>query len=67
MKLSLDQDLCTGHGRCYSVAPEVIEPDSEGYNRARGTTVEIASAHECSARRGVKSCPEGALSIVGAE
>ena len=26
--LRIDRDICTGHGRCYDTAPDLIEPDS---------------------------------------
>ena len=32
MKLHIDADACTGHGRCYVLAPEVFEPDDEGHS-----------------------------------
>ena len=32
MKLRIDADACTGHGRCYVLAPEVFEPDDEGHS-----------------------------------
>ena len=32
MKLRIDAEACTGHGRCYVLAPEVFEPDDEGHS-----------------------------------
>ena len=31
MKLRIDESVCTGHGRCYSLVPELFEPDDRGY------------------------------------
>src|SRR5579885_2746606 len=30
MKVVIDGERCSGHGRCYSLAPEVFEADDEG-------------------------------------
>ena len=35
MRIEVDVELCTGHGRCYSLAPEVYEADDEGYCATR--------------------------------
>ncbi|MEQ8716134.1 MAG: ferredoxin [Acidimicrobiales bacterium] len=59
----MDADLCTGHGRCYAHAPEVFEPDDEGYNAARGEVAEVAAAQTEAAQRAVDSCPERALTV----
>ena len=36
MKLQIDFEKCTGHGRCYSLAPEVYEPDDVGLDAREG-------------------------------
>ena len=65
MKMKIDEELCTGHGRCAHFAPNVFRLDDDGYNADRGGTVEIAPGEERNATMGMKSCPERALSIVG--
>lgn len=30
-RVSVDPDLCTGHGRCYSLAPDVFDADEVGH------------------------------------
>jgi ferredoxin len=55
---------CTGHGRCYSVAPAVFDADDEGYNVAIGTRITVPDELESAARAGVASCPEAALVVV---
>ncbi|MDN2495241.1 ferredoxin [Nocardia nova] len=61
MKLRIDGGLCTGHGRCYSVAEDVYVPDEEGYSANRDVEREVLPGHEESARLGAYSCPEGAI------
>ena len=31
MRIRVDEELCTGHGRCYALAPEVYAPDDRGH------------------------------------
>ena len=63
MKITVDGALCTGHGRCYSLAPDIFEPDDEGYNAHRDTPIDIPSDEEDSALTAVHSCPEGAITL----
>jgi len=64
MRIELDREACTGHGRCYSLAPEVYEADDDGYcARSPG---EVPPELERAARIGVESCPEQALTILDA-
>ncbi|MFC9427005.1 ferredoxin [Streptomyces sp. NPDC056987] len=65
MKYTVDGSLCTGHGRCYTLAPDVYLPDDEGYNLRRDDTVEIAPGQEAGARRGARGCPERAIGLDG--
>ena len=43
MRISVDAEQCNGHGRCYTVSPEVYAPDDEGYCADRGRSREIAA------------------------
>jgi ferredoxin len=65
MKLTIDATLCTGHGRCYTLAPDLLSYDDEGFVSQRGTTIDIAAGDEESAREAAMSCPEGAITIDG--
>jgi ferredoxin len=61
MKVRVDAAACTGHGRCYSLAPEVFESDDEGH------CIVIApepdpGLHE-QARTGAANCPEQAITV----
>lgn len=64
MKVAVDGELCSGHGRCYSLAPDVYEADDEGYNARRGSVVDVPDDQEEPARSGAQSCPEGALTVI---
>jgi ferredoxin len=64
MKVIVSAELCTGHGRCYTLAPDVYASDDEGYNSARGQTFEVADDQADNAARGARGCPEGAIEVV---
>jgi len=65
MKVKIDASLCSGHGRCYVLAPDVYRLDDDGYNEDRGgPPIDVEAGHEESALRGVKNCPEAAISVV---
>ena len=59
VKLRIDQELCTGHGRCYALAPNLFEADDEGYGVL--TSEQVAPEHEAEARKAVLGCPERAV------
>jgi ferredoxin len=63
MKIELDKQRCTGHGRCYVLAPEVLEEDEPGYCVLKLPTVPEELQER--ARTAVESCPEHALTIAG--
>lgn len=67
MRISVDGQECVGHGRCYTVSPEVFEPDDEGYCAREGLLEEVPAALEAAARAGAQACPAGAITIVEAE
>ena len=56
-KLEIDSDRCTGHGRCYSLAPTLFESDEYGH----GQLIEgkVIDPHE--AQKAVMNCPELAI------
>jgi ferredoxin len=65
MKVHIDEEKCSGHGRCAKFAPNVFRLDDEdGYNSDRGQTIAVPPGEEANARLGIKSCPERAISIV---
>ncbi len=61
MRVRVDRKKCTGHGRCYALAPDVFEADDEGscvIPRER-----VADEHADAAKRGALNCPEDAIEI----
>ncbi len=65
MKMKIDEELCTGHGRCAKYAPNVFRLDDDGYNADRGGEIKVPAGEEDNAIKGMKSCPEKAISLAG--
>lgn len=61
MRITLQRDLCSGHGRCYALAPEVYEPDDDGYCNPLFDVV--PEALRAKAQLGATNCPEDAIVI----
>jgi ferredoxin len=61
MKIRLDSDLCQGHGRCYTLAPDLFDADEYGHCVLLVTDVPLG--READAHSGVENCPEQALSL----
>lgn len=61
MRLEVDRETCVGHGRCYTIAPDVFEPDEEGHAEVIGA---LTDANRENAISAAKSCPERAIRIV---
>ncbi|WP_320838639.1 ferredoxin [Zhongshania sp.] len=64
MKVRIDENLCSGHGRCEFYADSVYKLDDVGYNSCRGQEYEVPTGHEDDARVGAESCPEQAITII---
>jgi ferredoxin len=62
VRVTIDAELCTGHGRCYTLAPEVFEPDDRGLGLVR-LDGEVPPGLEKQARVAVANCPEQAITI----
>ena len=62
MRIELDRDRCSGHGRCYTVGAPFYEPDDEGYCAPLPDHVPVEL--EEAALRGARNCPERALTVV---
>lgn len=61
MRVRLDRDACTGHGRCYSLAPAVFESDDEGHSVVIAD--DVPEHLEAPARTAAANCPESAITI----
>jgi ferredoxin len=64
MKIRIDENLCAGHGRCYTLAPELLDSNDEGFPTGLGEDIDIAPQLEEAAQRVVANCPEGAIKIL---
>jgi ferredoxin len=62
LRVVLDAAACTGHGRCYSLAPEVFDADAEGHCVVLVAEL-VTPDLEAQARLGVDNCPERALRV----
>ncbi|MFP3900712.1 MAG: ferredoxin [Acidimicrobiia bacterium] len=66
MKVHVDRSLCQGHGRCYSLAPDLFEPDDLGNSSEIGDGT-VPPGQEDAARRAVANCPEYAITLEDGE
>jgi ferredoxin len=63
VKLQVDTQ-CVGHGRCYTLAPQLLTCDDEGYVTIRGgDPIEVPDGMEELARDVEGSCPESAITV----
>jgi ferredoxin len=62
VKVIADQTLCSGHARCAAAAPEFFDLNDDGY--IGFDEKEVPPELETAARRGVRACPERALTFV---
>lgn len=62
MRIRVDHDACTGHGRCWTLAPEVFDGGDDGY--CATAEREVPPELEAQARRGAAGCPERAITIL---
>ena len=60
--IAVDADRCVGHGRCYSLAPDVFDADDAGHSIVR--VEEVSGELEQHARTGAQNCPEEAISVI---
>ena len=61
MRVRIDYDRCSGHGRCYSLAPEVFDCDEAGYGLVQ--LADVPDSLREKALSAVNNCPEGAVSV----
>jgi ferredoxin len=63
MKIEFASDRCVGHGQCYANAPELWEPDDEGYSTPK-LAGDVPPELEAKARLSANCCPEYAITII---
>jgi ferredoxin len=64
-ELAVDATRCMGHGRCYSVAPNLLSDDEEGFVTLRGSSMPIEDTQIAEAEEAVAACPEQAITLSG--
>jgi ferredoxin len=62
MYVTIDRERCTGHGRCYALAPGIFDADADGYGMVVDDGVLDASAVQ-RVRRAEATCPERAIAL----
>lgn len=63
MRVRVDSGRCQGHARCEAMSEEFFTLDEDGYSDIGDAKV-VPAGLEDAVRRGIESCPEGALSEV---
>ncbi len=66
MRVHVDAEKCQGHGRCYSISPELFEADDYGNSHERGDGTVPPELIE-QARLAVDNCPEFAVMLIEGE
>lgn len=60
-RIVIDSDVCSGHGRCYSLHPELFDADDSGYPLVLEEAV--APDQVSNARDAAGNCPEAAITV----
>ncbi|WP_040689427.1 ferredoxin [Nocardia vinacea] len=63
MRITVDGASCTGHGRCYSMAPDLLTCDDEGFVAMRDQPIEVPDDQAEAAADAAATCPEGAITL----
>jgi ferredoxin len=62
MRVTIDAERCQGHGRCFTIAPDLFDSDDLGNGFVIGDgSVPADRAHD--ARVAAANCPEHAVAI----
>jgi ferredoxin len=64
VRVIIDSESCSGHGRCYSLAPGLFVDDEAGFGQVVGTG-ELGDEQIEAARTASRACPERAVHIEG--
>jgi len=65
MRIGIDAAACTGHGRCYGLAPEIFDCDDQGHGVVLRRDVPLGL--EPAAVLAADNCPERAVIIDGTD
>ncbi len=61
IRVFVDAERCTGHGRCYTLAPDVFDADDVGHSIV--LVDEVSGELEAHAAVGEQNCPESAITL----
>jgi ferredoxin len=61
IKIRIDEEACTGHGRCYTLSPELFDTDDYGHGVVLHP--EAADGLLAQAELAAKNCPERAITV----
>lgn len=62
MRVRIDDERCTGHGRCYSLGPAVFDADDSGFGQVL-VEGELDPSLEREAELAAANCPERAVIV----
>ncbi|MBV9321013.1 MAG: ferredoxin [Mycobacterium sp.] len=60
-RIAVDADRCFGHGRCYTLAPDVFDADEVGHCIVR--VEDVSGELEEQAVTAEQNCPEQAITL----
>jgi ferredoxin len=63
MRVLIDPERCQGHGRCYSLVPQLFGEDEDGYGTVLGDG-QVPPGQEDGARLAEANCPESAIDVL---
>lgn len=61
MRVSVDDEVCAGHGVCTVLCPEVFVLEDAGY--ARAVVQKVPAEHEAAVREAENRCPTRAIRV----
>ena len=61
IRIRIHEEACTGHGRCYTLSPELFDTDDYGH----GVVIHPEASDELveKAELAAKNCPERAITV----
>jgi ferredoxin len=62
VKLIIDYDRCTGHGRCFALVPELFVDDENGYGQVLDSG-DVPDHLVAAAERAIRACPEQSIRL----
>lgn len=62
MRVQIDASRCQGHGRCFTIAPDLFDSDDLGNGFVLGDGI-VPAGREDAARLAALNCPESAVSV----